>query len=41
MAATGASLADTCLAFSAVLDEEATKNTKAYEKKLGKKITND
>jgi uncharacterized protein YegL len=41
MAATGASLADTCLAFSEILSEEATKNTKAYEKKLGKKITKD
>jgi uncharacterized protein YegL len=39
MAATGASLADTSLAFCATLDEEATKNTKAYEKEIGKKIT--
>lgn len=39
MAATGASLADTSVALCATLDEEATKNTKAYEKELGKKIT--
>ena len=39
MAATGASLADTTLAFCATLDEEATKNTKEFEKELGKKLT--
>lgn len=39
MAAKGASLADTTLAFCATLDEEAIKNTKEYEKELGRKIT--
>ena len=41
MAATGASLADTTLAFAATLDEEATKNTLAFEKKLGRKLSKD
>ena len=40
-AATGASLADTTLAFASTLDAESTKNTRAYEKKLGKKILSD
>ena len=39
MAATGASLADTTLAFAATLDEEATKNTAEYEKDLGIKLS--
>ena len=39
MAATGASLADTTLAFAATLNEEAIKNTADYEKELGKKIS--
>ena len=41
MAATDASLADTSLCFAATLETEATKNTRAYEKKLGKKILKD
>ena len=41
MAATGASLADTTLAFAETLNEEATKNTTAYEKELGRKLSND
>ena len=41
MAATGASLADTTLAFAATLNEEATKNTLDYEKELGRKLSND
>lgn len=41
MAATGASLADTTLAFASTLDTESVKNTRAYEKKLGKKILNE
>ena len=40
MAATGASLADTSLAFAATLDEEATKNTLDFEKYLGTKLSN-
>ena len=40
MAATGASLSETTLAFAAALDEGATKNTTEYEKELGKKISN-
>ena len=40
MAATGASIADTTLAFCATLDEEATKNTKDFEDALGIKISN-
>jgi uncharacterized protein YegL len=40
MAATGASLADTTLAFCATLDEEATRNTKDFEDALGTKISN-
>lgn len=39
MAATGATLAETSLCFDAVLSEEATKNTKDYEKELGKSIS--
>lgn len=39
MAATGASLADTSLAFAATLNEEATKNTTEFEKEIGKKIS--
>jgi hypothetical protein len=35
MASTGASLADTTLAFCATLNEETTKNTADYEKELG------
>jgi uncharacterized protein YegL len=35
MASTGASLADTTLAFCATLNEETTKNTADYEKVLG------
>jgi hypothetical protein len=40
MAATGASIADTTLAFCATLDEEATRNTKDFEDALGTKISN-
>ena len=39
MASRGASLADTTLAFCATLDEEATKNTKEFEKELGRELT--
>jgi hypothetical protein len=35
MASTGASLADTTLAFCATLNEETAKNTADYEKELG------
>jgi uncharacterized protein YegL len=41
MASTGASLADTTLAFCSTLSEEATKNTLDYEAELGKKISTD
>ena len=41
MASTGASLADTTLAFCATLDEAATKNTADFEKEIGKKISTD
>ena len=41
MASTGASLADTTLAFCSTLSEEATKNTSEYEAELGKKISTD
>ena len=41
MASTGASLADTTLAFCATLDEAATKNTSEYEAEIGKKISTD
>jgi uncharacterized protein YegL len=41
MAATSASLADTTLAFAETFNEEATKNTTAYEKELGRKLSND
>ena len=41
MASTGASLADTTLAFCATLDEAALKNTSEYEAELGKKISTD
>jgi len=40
MAATGASLADTTLAFAATLNEESVKNTKDYEDTLGIKLSN-
>jgi uncharacterized protein YegL len=40
MAATGASLSDTTLAFAATLDEEATKNTLDFEAELGTKLSN-
>ena len=39
MAATGASLADTSLAFAATLNEEATKNTTEFENEIGQKIS--